>query len=86
MPLAIHRGFGGLMSIPFLQRLAKLPRPSTLTDPRQINELVVLRTAGLVAAWVLRPDAHTVSALFLTLTQAGQDTLSALNPSAGRVG
>lgn len=74
------------MSIPFLQRLAKLSRPSTLTAPRQISELVVLRTAGLVAAWIMRPDAHTVSALFLTIPQAGQETLLALNPSVGRVG
>ena len=74
------------MSIPFLQRLAKLPRPSTLTDPRQIDELVVLRTAGLVAAWVTRPDGHTESALFLTLTQAGQQTISTFNQSVGRVG
>lgn len=73
------------MSIPFLQRLAKLPRPSTLTDPRQIDELVALRTAGLVAAWVTRPAGHAECALFLTLTQAGQQTISTFNQSVGRV-
>lgn len=74
------------MSISFLPRLAKSPRPSALTDPHRIDELVVLWAAGLVAGWAIRRDAQIVSTVFLTLTQTGHETLSALNPSVQRAG
>lgn len=63
------------MSIRFLQTLRQLPRPSTLTDPSQINELIALRGAGYVAAWIKRPNAENETAVFLAITPSGQEAL-----------
>jgi len=42
------------MSLQFLRTLAGLPLPATLTRPEEINDLLVLRAAGLVAAVTLK--------------------------------
>ncbi|MBJ2154264.1 hypothetical protein [Variovorax sp. IB41] len=39
----------------FLDHLSRSKAPLTLTDPDEINNLVVLRAAGFVAAFTLRP-------------------------------
>ena len=64
------------MSIEFLRALAKCRAPLTLTDPQDINSLLVLREAGLVVALTIRPEAggREVDG-FLTLTPEGHSLL-----------
>ncbi|MDP9929169.1 hypothetical protein J2X90_002023 [Variovorax paradoxus] len=64
------------MSIDFLHTLAKCRAPLTLTDPEDINKLLVLRAAGLVVALTLRPVAgKSEVARFLALTPDGRSAL-----------
>ena len=64
------------MSIDFLRTLAKCRAPLTLTDPEDINKLLVLRAAGLVVAMTLRPVAGGCEvARFLALTPDGRSAL-----------
>jgi len=64
------------MSIEFLRALAKCRAPLTLTEPQDINNLLVLRAAGLVVALTLRPEAGGREvARFLTLTPDGRSLL-----------
>ncbi|SDH42887.1 hypothetical protein [Variovorax sp. OV700] len=64
------------MSIEFLRTLAKCRVPLTLTDPQDINNLLVLRAAGLVVALTLKPEAGGPRvARFLALTPDGRSAL-----------
>ncbi|MEJ1126057.1 hypothetical protein V9L20_00660 [Variovorax sp. CCNWLW225] len=66
------------MSIEFLRVLAKHPAPATLTDPHDIDSLLVLRAAGLVAALTFKPDAGGREVgRFLALTPDGRSALGA---------
>jgi hypothetical protein len=68
------------MSIEFLRVLAKRPAPVTLTNPRDIDNLLVLRAAGLVAALTFKPDAGGREVgRFLALTPDGRSALGAAN-------
>jgi hypothetical protein len=69
------------MSIDFLRTLAKCRAPLTLTDPEEINKLLVLRAAGLVVALTLRPVAgKSEVARFLALTPDGRSALDLAHP------
>jgi hypothetical protein len=64
------------MSIEFLRTLAECHAPLTLTHPRDVNNLLVLRAAGLVTAFTLKPDANGREvARFLALTPDGRSAL-----------
>ena len=69
------------MSIVFLRTLSKLRCPLDLTRPGDINNLLVLRAAGMVAAFTLRakhPDGDTGEVgRFLSLTPEGRRALTA---------
>ncbi|MEJ1170733.1 hypothetical protein [Variovorax sp. CCNWLW235] len=68
------------MSIEFLRVLAKHPAPVTLTNPHDIDNLMVLRAAGLVAALTFKPDAGGREVgRFLALTPDGRSALGAAN-------
>ncbi|QGW81872.1 hypothetical protein [Variovorax paradoxus] len=64
------------MSIEFLRALAKHPAPVTLTNPHDIDNLLVLRAAGLVAALTFKLDAGGREVgRFLALTPDGRSAL-----------
>ena len=66
------------MSIEFLRALAKRPAPVTLTNPRDIDSLLVLRAAGMVAALTFKSDARGREVgRFLALTPDGRSALGA---------
>lgn len=68
------------MSIAFLVQLSSGKAPLTLTRPQEVNELVLLRAAGLVAAFTLRvtEDGETREyGRFLALTPQGRAALAA---------
>jgi hypothetical protein len=67
------------MCIEFLDRLSRSKAPLTLTQPDEINNLVVLRAAGFVAAFTLRSVRDGESrgwGRFLALTPAGRAALA----------
>lgn len=67
------------MSLAFLAQLSRAKAPLTLTSPQEINELFLLRAAGLVAAFTLRvvEDGRTREyGRYLALTPAGRQALS----------
>ncbi|MGF6347592.1 hypothetical protein [Variovorax sp. W2I14] len=67
------------MCIEFLDRLSRSKAPLTLTQPDEINNLVVLRAAGFVAAFTLRSVRDGESrewGRFLTVTPAGRAALA----------
>ena len=65
------------MCIEFLRALAKLPAPVTLTHRRDVDNLLVLRAAGLVAAFTLKTDdGRREVGRFLALTPDGRDALA----------
>ena len=72
------------MSIEFLRTLATRHTPLDLTRPDDIHKLVVLRAAGFVTAFTLRPKAaaepeHVAAPAevgrFLALTPEGRQAL-----------
>jgi hypothetical protein len=66
------------MCIELLDRLNRGKAPLTLTEPDDINNLVVLRAAGFVAAFTLRSTQDGQSrewGRFLALTPAGRAAL-----------
>ncbi|RST48584.1 hypothetical protein [Variovorax sp. DXTD-1] len=73
------------MSIEFLRVLAKHPAPATLTDPHDVDNLLVLRAAGLVAALTFKPDAGGREVgRFLALTPDGRSALGMATDGSNR--
>lgn len=67
------------MCIGFLQQLSRAKAPLTLTEPDEINMLMVLRAAGYVAAFTLRTaqDGELREwGRFLAVTPAGRNALA----------
>ncbi|KQW54335.1 hypothetical protein [Variovorax sp. Root411] len=67
------------MSIEFLRKLSKLRSPLDLTRPDDIDNLLVLRAAGMVAAFTLRNNGHgdgVEVGRFLSLTPEGRRALA----------
>jgi hypothetical protein len=71
------------MCIEFLQQLNRGGAPRTLTEPDEINNLMVLRAAGYVAAFTLRSSQGGASrewGRFLALTPKGRAALAESPP------
>lgn len=67
------------MSIAFLAQLSRGQAPLTLTQPQEVQELVMLRAAGLVAAFTLHATERGQTreyGRFLALTPAGRAALA----------
>lgn len=67
------------MCIAFLAELGRGKAPLTLTQPQEVNNLVVLRAAGFVAAFTLRVtenDQTREYGRFLALTPEGRAALA----------
>lgn len=67
------------MSIAFLAQLGRSQPPLTLTQPQEVQELLTLRAAGLVAAFTLRATERGETreyGRFLALTPAGRVALA----------
>jgi hypothetical protein len=76
------------MSIEFLRALSERRAPCDITRPDEINNLVVLRAAGMVAAFTLHAPSRNGKAevgRFLSLTPAGRQALH-FRPEAGDAG
>lgn len=66
------------MSIEFLRALSERHAPCDITRPDEIDDLVVLRAAGMVAAFTLHAHSQngkTEVGRFLSLTPAGRQAL-----------
>jgi len=71
------------MSIEFLRALSSCHAPLTLTRPADINDLLVLRAAGLVVALTLKPEVGGPEVgRFLALTPDGRSALGAAAAAA----
>ncbi len=73
------------MCIEFLQQLSNGKAPCTLTEPEEINNLLVLRAAGYVAAFTLRSSQKGESrewGRFLAITPEGRAALAQSPPEA----
>jgi hypothetical protein len=73
------------MSIAFLAQLSRSKAPLTLTSSHEVNQLVLLRAAGLVAAFTLRVTEEGRTSeygRFLALTPSGRAALAALKCEA----
>jgi hypothetical protein len=67
------------MCLEFLQQLSHGKAPRTLTEPDEINTLLVLRAAGYVAAFTLRSSQNGESrewGRFLAITPSGREVLA----------
>ncbi|MEZ2299234.1 hypothetical protein [Variovorax sp. RCC_210] len=67
------------MCLEFLQQLSHGKAPRTLTEPDEINTLLVLRAAGYVAAFTLRSSQNGESrewGRFLAITPRGREALA----------
>ncbi|MDQ0571123.1 hypothetical protein QFZ42_002957 [Variovorax paradoxus] len=75
------------MSIEFLRALSKCTPPLTLTRPQDVDNLLVLRAAGLVVALTLKPGTGGREvARFLALTPDGRSALGLADGEAQRSG
>jgi hypothetical protein len=75
------------MCIEFLRALAKRPAPVTLTHRRDVDNLLVLRAAGLVAAFTLKTDdGRREVGRFLALTPDGRNALGMNGEDTGHGG